>query len=141
MKKCLMTMVCLVTFFSTDAFATKARMNALGQSTDTGSFYVRDTRNIFYNPAYLNMTNDYVIFEWNSTATTGTSSDGEGGYFKKGSSFNYGVYMGADIDSRTQNVARNANSFTKSDDMIDLFLITISLIPVSPGMNGTIIMS
>ena len=42
------------------AHATKARMQALGQDQNLGSFYLGDTRNVFRNAADLNGTKDYI---------------------------------------------------------------------------------
>lgn len=117
-----MLLLCLMVTLSSPVLASRARMQALGQDTGIGSFYIDDTRNIFHNPANLSNGSDYVLAEWNDNATNSTTGDGEGGIFRDAGSMNYGLYFGADVDQRTQNVARTANSYTKSDDMLDLFL-------------------
>lgn len=119
-KFLVLTSTLLLTTYS--ANATKARMQALGQSQQIGSYYLKDTRNIFRNAAYTALNQDYVIAEWNNTAVNSATSDGEGGLFQEAKGLNYGAYFGANIDQRTQNTARATNSYTQSDDLIDLFI-------------------
>ncbi len=119
-KTLISTVILLIACHS--ANATRARMQGLGQSQQVGSFYLDDTRNVFRNAAYAAVQKDYVLAEWNNTAVNSTTSDGEGGYFMGAGAMNYGVYFGADIDQRTQNTARATNTYTQSDDLIDLFL-------------------
>jgi len=80
---------------SGSVFATKARMQALGQDID-GSWFVKDSRNAFYNPASINGMKDYVIFETgaNNGAGTEPSPNAEGGFFKSHGDLTYGVYLG-----------------------------------------------
>jgi hypothetical protein len=120
------------------AYATKARMTALGQSAQRGSYYLADTRNIFQNPADLNNTKNYAVIEAGTeagtiaTAAAGTNT--EGGFFKEMGNFVYGVYLGSDMNNQTQyrgNAAGNgyagtAGGFTEAnflqpDGEVDLF--------------------
>ena len=102
----------IATLATSSAWATKARMNALGQRQERGSFYIQDTRNVFRNAARINQTNNYVVTEWgDASQTTGatptveggnssaTNPKAEGGFFKNAGAFNYGVYLGSDIDN------------------------------------------
>jgi hypothetical protein len=97
---------------SGSVFATKARMQALGQDTD-GSWIMNDTRNVFYNAADLNGMKDYVVLE---TGAASNSADGEtaphaeGGFFKSMGDMTYGVYFGRDADLNT--VRKNAGTGT-----------------------------
>ena len=107
---------------STNAFASKARVQALGQDTVRGSEYIADSRNIFRNPAALNETKNYLVTEWG----TAVDSDGnsapraDGGFFREMGAFNYGVYLGSDSE---RNAARTAaGTFLSQDNAIDLFL-------------------
>ncbi len=97
----------IATLATSSAFATKARMNALGQGQDRGSFYIQDTRNVFRNAARINQANNYVVTEW-GTASTAASSEttpqAEGGFFKNTGSFNYGVYLGSNVTDQNRNV-------------------------------------
>lgn len=90
---------------STSAFATKARMEALGQGAD--SFYLEDTRSIFVNPAALNNNKNFVVTEWGFQDSTfaNTTEQPEGGFFREMGSFAYGLYFGN--ESRGQNTMRN----------------------------------
>ena len=78
---------------STSAFATKSRMEALGQDDSQGSFYIQDTRNVFRNAAGVNDMTNYVVTEWGSTA----SGNPEGGFFRSAGQFNYGVYLNSNV--------------------------------------------
>ncbi len=90
----------IATLATTSAWATKSRMNALGQYQDRGSFYIQDTRNVFRNAARINQTNNYIVTEWGDATAAGgaTTPKAEGGFFKNAGAFNYGVYLGSDID-------------------------------------------
>ena len=85
----------IATLATSSAWATKARMNALGQGQDRGSFYIQDTRNVFRNAARINQTNNYIVTEWGTAGSAGTASapNAEGGFFKNAGAFNYGVYQ------------------------------------------------
>ena len=67
MKKLLLLVIALL-LISSGAFASKARMQALGQDAEAGSYYVSDTRSVFTNPAYVNSYKNYIITEWGQTA-------------------------------------------------------------------------
>ncbi|MDO9182765.1 MAG: hypothetical protein Q7U04_10165 [Bacteriovorax sp.] len=108
---------------STSAFASKARMEALGQSSTRGSEYLSDSRNIFRNPALLNSTKNYIVTEWGTTAAAGADDSvlaprAEGGFFREMGSFNYGLYLGNDgLDN-----GRTTSGFLTQDNGLDLFL-------------------
>ncbi len=105
---------------STSAFASKARMEALGQNDDRGSFYVEDSRNVFRNAAKVNTHKNYITTEWgtaNDAADSATAPHAEGGFFREMGSFNYGVYLGSEIDA--QNAART--NYQAHDNALDLF--------------------
>lgn len=89
----------IATLATGSVYATKARMNALGQQQDRGSFYVNDTRNVFRNAARVNQMNNYVVTEWGTAGAAGTEEapNAEGGFFKNAGSLSYGVYLGSDI--------------------------------------------
>lgn len=96
---------------STSAYATKARMAALGQDTGYGSFYMSDSRNIFRNAAHVNSMKNYVVTEWGSATgadSTATAPAAEGGFFREAGAFAYGLYLGSDLES--QNGIRSAGT-------------------------------
>lgn len=123
MKKTLLTVGALM-MTAPSVYATKARMQGLGQSQQIGSYYLNDTRNVFRNAAYAVDMTDYVLAEWNNnnTNTNSNTSDGEGGFFQRAGNMSYGVYFGADVTERTQNTDKTTGSFASSDDLIDLFI-------------------
>jgi hypothetical protein len=83
------------------AFASKARLQALGEDIN-GSQFINDNRNIFLNAAAVNDHKDLVTFEWGSspavTDTEGTPR-AEGGFFKAHGNMVYGVQLGGQSDS------------------------------------------
>lgn len=104
----LATAAALVT---TSVYATKARMQGLGQDADYGSLYIKDTRNVFRNASTVNHMRNYVVTEWGTAASAeGTESDpnAEGGFFREAGSFVYGVYLGS--DRNTQNDKRTGTA-------------------------------
>ncbi len=106
---------------STSAFASKARVQALGQDANFGSEYIADSRNVFRNPAALNETKNYLVTEWGD-AKNNDDNDApraEGGFFREAGAFNYGLYLGNDGDNNADRIARN---FLAQDNAIDLFI-------------------
>lgn len=71
---------------ATPAFASKARLQALGESTD-GSFYIQDNRNIFLNASEINNNKDFVTYEL-------AAGDNEGGFARTAGNMVYGVHLG-----------------------------------------------
>lgn len=111
---------------ATPAFATKARLQALGEDVN-GSFYVNDNRNVFLNPAQVNNHRDLVTFEFGDTtqATDSTTNPrAEGGVFTQAGNLVYGVQFGS--ESNTSNSFRAAAGLTAADVLeennIDLFV-------------------
>lgn len=97
---------------STGALASKARLEALGESAN-GSQFLDDNRNVFLNPAHLNSHYDWVTMEWGSTDTgvaqdqdTSQQPKAEGGIFKNAGNMIYGLYFGS--ESNTSNALRAA---------------------------------
>lgn len=97
---------------STSAFATKARLEALGEMA-TGSQFLDDNRNVFLNPAHLNTHYDWVTMEWGQTSNTSdaaASPRAEGGMFKNNGNIIYGLYFGS--ESNTSQSLRTAAGVT-----------------------------
>lgn len=91
---------------SGSAFASKARLEALGEEAN-GSMFLSDNRNVFLNAATLNYHKDLVTFEWGNTASAVDSAQtprGEGGAFKSSGNMVYGLYFGN--ESNTSNALR-----------------------------------
>lgn len=139
MKK--MIAVAGLAVLSTSAFATKARMQALGQDIQDGSLFMRDSRTVFLNPSHLVEQKDYIAVEWGTDTATGLNADAdtapmaEGGFFKESGSFVYGLYLGytqsqdtAALPNLVDGEAGNTNTtaagdsgFLVEDNRIDLF--------------------
>ncbi len=87
---------------STSAFATKARLLALGETETGGSLYFSDNRNMFLNAAYVNEYKDFMTIEFGGEGQTGTKKDSdkqpyaEGGLFKSFGNFVGGIYFGGE---------------------------------------------
>ncbi len=133
MKKQVLCIVGLA-LLSTSAFASKARLGALGQGNT--SMLVNDARNVLLNPAVLNDNKDYVVIEWGSNNGAGGSAENdaeetpkaEGGFFKSVGSFAYGVYLGDETNTAATN--RDAvessltgdTAFLNEDNKVSFFL-------------------
>lgn len=109
---------------SSSAYATKARMQALGQDQDTGSHYIKDSRSIFKNAAHVNTFKNYVVAEWGTDSTTGTATaftdsnaapEAEGGFFREMGSFAYGVYLGSQNKTTQSLMTTNSLVGTSTD--------------------------
>lgn len=112
---------------STSAFASKARMEALGQGD--ASYYLMDSRTVFVNPAALNDMKNYVVTEWGTstylnTSATRTRNDAattpraEGGFFREMGAFSYGLYLGNNGATRANTAPANTAS-TDGKEFID----------------------
>ena len=104
---------------STSAFASKARMEALGQGSY--SYYLNDSRSVFLNPAALNDMKNYVVTEWGAAqqADLTTSPRAEGGFFREMGSFAYGLYLGNNGAART---VGSTGKFLDHQNAMDLML-------------------
>lgn len=107
---------------STSVFASQARLLALGmrETDNDGMYHISDARNIFLNPAYINLFSDYATVEFGNTgfnaaagAPTGTIAatvdqyfqpKAQGGAFRKFGDLVYGVYLGN--ESNTSSLLR-----------------------------------
>ena len=136
---------------SGSAFATKARLEALGED-QYGSQFISDNRNVFLNAATVNFHKDLVYMEFGSSDTTtntvfegvdlanagalgGTSltestdqdtsatPKAEGGFFKASGNMVYGVVFGN--ESNTSNGLRTlamGNSVVHEENNFDIFV-------------------
>lgn len=108
---------------ATPAFATKARLQALGED-NYGSQYINDNRNIWLNAAQINNHKDLVTFELGDeqTVDNASTSRGEGGVYKTMGNMVYGVHFGG--ASTTANGMRAASGLAGADEQnnIDVFV-------------------
>jgi hypothetical protein len=94
----------LASVFTTSAFASIARLEALGED-QYGSQYIDDQRNAFLNAATINDHFDYVTLEHGDT-TEVLNEEGtpkaQGGIFRKSGDAVYGIYFGSDSNTAAQ---------------------------------------
>ena len=133
MKKSMIALAGLAVL-SAPAYASKARLKALGQTVtdsyvDNYSYYVDDQRNTFKNPAHFNKFNNFVIFEWGDdygdlASQTGPSGrdtqnkQAEGGFARQVGSFVYAVYLGNDTGNKRNEVVGAVTGFTNNQSFI-----------------------
>ena len=113
---------------ATPAFASKARLQALGED-NYGSQFINDNRNIWLNAAQINNHKDLVTFEFGteSTGDDAATPRGEGGVYKNHGNLVYGVHFGG--ASSTGNALRAAaglvagtNPDSSEQNNIDVFV-------------------
>ena len=107
---------------ATPAFASKARLQALGEDTN-GSFYINDNRNIFLNSAQVNTHKDLVTFETGDTSESidnASTPRSEGGFFTAKGNMVYGVHLGS--ESATSNALRTWADASNEQNMLDVFV-------------------
>ncbi|MFP5489988.1 MAG: hypothetical protein ACLGG0_00700 [Bacteriovoracia bacterium] len=87
------------------AFASKARLAALGEDTN-GSFYIQDNRNIFLNASEVNNQKDFVTYELENDG-----GNGEGGFIRNAGNLVWGAHMGRNLsyNEGTDSFATDAN--------------------------------
>jgi hypothetical protein len=109
---------------STSVFATQARLLALGmkETDNEGMYHISDARNMFLNPAYVNLYPNEIVAEWGSkgfnASAAGTASNAtvyrtnapkaQGGAFHKFGDLVFGVYLGN--ESNTSSLLRIAGT-------------------------------
>lgn len=118
-----LTLVLTLAVLSTPAFASRARLESLGQAKD-GSYYVDDSRNMFLNPAQLSNYKKKLWLEYGSNATTGItgqeqfgSSLAQGGFSNTFGDYTYAVYVNRQSD-RVLNTLKLANSILTGSTLI-----------------------
>ncbi|MFY7994034.1 MAG: hypothetical protein ACOVP4_12120 [Bacteriovoracaceae bacterium] len=105
------------------AFASKARLQALGENTD-GSFYINDNRNVFLNSAQVNNHKDLVTMEWGTGGNTegaDNAPNAEGGAFKTYNNMVYGVQLGRALSFNTSADGLGVAAFEASN-AVDVFV-------------------
>jgi hypothetical protein len=89
------------TLLSTSAFASKARLEALGEDFN-GSQYIDDNRNMFLNAAEIHNHHDFLTFEFGNTEAVfdrEAEPKATGGYFGKHGDAVWGLYLGQDSNT------------------------------------------
>jgi hypothetical protein len=117
------SLLILTFIISQKSFASKARMNSLGGDL-TAFYYMNDSRNIFFNPSYVNLNKDFIIFEWgadNHSLGSEASPKSEGGFFKSVDNFNYGLYLGHEGGYTGRNKT-NSSTILPQDNPLEVFI-------------------
>lgn len=98
-------LVIITLLLSASAFASKARLEALGEDS-YGSQYIDDNRNMFLNAAQIHNHHDFVQFDFGSTSAVDQESSprATGSYFTKNNGAVWGVSLGQ--NSNTANRLR-----------------------------------
>lgn len=127
MKKTLYILAALTMAAST-AMASKARLNALGNSQVAVD---SDIQGIFQNPSYMHYVGDFVTFEMGTPSTTAatavdTNPNPEGGFINTMGDAKFGAYLGrlsADTNAfrAAANKKLNAEVFLQQENPIELF--------------------
>lgn len=113
---------------ATPAFATKARLEALGED-NFGSYYINDNRNIFLNPARINENKDFVTYEFGSAGSSVAAQDSAaapragGGFAKSHGNMVYGLHFGdsSPTTGLVRSLTGNANELQERQPW-DLFI-------------------
>lgn len=100
------------------AFASKARLQALGEDTN-GSFYIQDNRNIFLNASEVNNQKDFVTYELANDSTTG-----EGGFIRNAGNLVWGAHMGRNLSYNASlgDVEATGSDALTASNALDLFI-------------------
>jgi hypothetical protein len=115
----------LFSLLSSTAWATKSRLEALGQSSN-GSFFLRDERNVFLNPAHIHLLDRRLSFEWGDSgdgfkADAVATPKAEGGWWDGKASTPHLIYLGNENEEAifVRNVM-SSGSALKPDNTIDV---------------------
>lgn len=107
---------------STNAFASKARLEALSGNNGAANRYISDEANLFRNAATINTHKNFVVTEWGAGAHADSqvAPRAEGGLFREAGALAYGLYLGN--NGVTNGRTGAAASFLSQDNALDLFL-------------------
>ena len=137
MKK-ILTVGAVCALVSTSAFATKARLQALGEDKD-GSYYISDYRNLYLNPSYVTSLGNMAVVEWGAagfaiptsvaggfTLDNDSSTKAQGGVvYSLSNGYSFGAILGdeSDVAALTRALSSNgAASFLQTaDNTLDVF--------------------
>lgn len=135
MKK-LLTVGSALMLLSTSAFATKARLIALGEDKD-GSYYISDYRNVYINPSELGSFGNLAVVEWGATGRSlggGATLDADnepkaqgGMIYKLSNGMSVGAILGdeTDVAALTRILSSNGGAagtmLQTADNVIDVF--------------------
>lgn len=138
MKK-LLILGSALALMSTSAFASKARLIALGEDKD-GSLYISDYRNLYINPSEINSLGNMAVLEWGSngrslgggaTLDADNNSKAQGGViYGLSNGMKFGAILGDETDvgslirmlSSNSSVALPTQFLQTADNVLDVFV-------------------
>jgi len=131
MKKLLL--IAAVASMATPAFASKARLNALGNAQ-----HLIDTQTVFDNPSHMVWMSDYATFEMGQTnltagATASKSAIAEGGFVRSAGDAKYMAYLGRKSDFTA--AVRPAFGFLNQENPIELDYAMKGAVNWGVGLN------
>ncbi len=106
---------------SAPAFASKARLNSLGQDGYNGSFFINDNRNIFLNAANVNNFKNLASLELGADSLAG-GAQGEGTVLFGAGNLVYGVNLGHEGTIAQSRALLGAGAASGSSDILDIFV-------------------
>ena len=97
-----LTLVLALAVVSSPAYASRARLEALGEGKN-GSYYIDDARNMFLNPATIVHNKKKLMLELGSASVAGQDSAGnslgQGGFTNTFGDYTYSLYLNNTSDS------------------------------------------
>ncbi len=131
-----LVLLCVLSFISGSVYATKARLQALGEDKN-GSYYIADDRDIFLNSSTVNNFENLAVLEWgsdkaspntyNNDANSPYDLEGKakpmGGFLAKMGGFVAGIFLGNESDTATllRNSVGGTENMVQDDRKLDLF--------------------
>lgn len=128
MKKTLIALALMG--MSTSAFASKARVEALGQDS-ADNYFINDSRSIWYNVSHIHDYKDMVMMEWGDNTGSALGTDGaanpkaQGGFFRSHGDWTYGVHLGEESNTGVLlrlSAESAATALLKPDNVVDFFV-------------------
>jgi len=120
-----LTLVLGLMIIASPAFASSARLNALGENGATGSYYVQDVRNIFLNPAQIVHFKKHFVLEFSPT----DSATAQGLFTNTFGDYTYGISLNNNsvrantlVGFANTALAASNNQFLGPDRTIEAFL-------------------
>ena len=108
-----LTLVLGLMIIASPAFATSARLNALGENGATGSYYVQDVRDTFLNPAQIVHFKKHFVLEFAPT----DSASAQGLFTNTFGDYTYGVSLNNN-SVRATTAVNTANAFLGTNQVL-----------------------
>jgi len=117
-----LTLVLAVAVVSSPAYASRARLEALGEGKN-GSYYIDDARNMFLNPASIAKNKKKLMLELGQSGS-GTDAAGagltQGGFINTFGDFTYALYLNNTSDTATNSLSAGGAGNPAPQNAIEL---------------------